>query len=253
MFPLNTRFFNLLLLSCLLYFSIVAAESHAPSKFHIVTCASRETKELQQLITSAQFHGMEVEVLGIGIPYAGNSRKFRSYLEYLDTVPENDIILFVDAYDVLILADEKTILETFHQMNAPFVISVETYCWPPELAKRYLSSPTLFKYINSGVYIGYAGYMKNLFKDLPVFYDYQSDQGVIARHYFLHRDAYRLDYHNEISLCLFDVDEFSIILDKSTKKGFFKLANKYPCIFHWNGPAKSRVKSFYQECYNYLF
>jgi len=231
--------------------SVCANNQAEPSKFHVVTCASHHTKNLEQLLVSARYNGLNVEVLGLGQPYKGNGRKFRYYLEYLQTVPENDIILFVDAYDVLILSDQKTILETFYKMNVPLLVSAETTCFPfRSLFNQYPPSSSRFKYLNSGGIIGYAGYMKNLFHDIPSFKDHQSDQGVLTKHFLSHRNAYRLDYNAEMFISLHEVARSELTYDKEKKKVFSLISSPCPCIIHGNGiPAKAH----YQEIYDALF
>lgn len=219
--------------------------------FRIVTCASKSTKNLEQLLVSAQYYGVDVEILGLGQPYKGNGRKFRYYLDYLKTVPDNDIILFIDAYDIIILADKKTILDTFYKMNVPILVAAEAYCFPfKNLANQFPRTPSRFKYLNCGGIIGYAGYMKKLFSDLPPFADHHSDQGVITKHYLSHLGAYQLDYNAEMFICLQDVFPNELICDPEKKKVYSRISAPYPCIVHGNGlPSKPHYQAIYDELF----
>lgn len=252
-FKLHTFFAFLATLSCTSIFANQYVDHYNPetSKFHVVTCASHPIPQLQQLLTSAHYNGIKVEVLGLGQPYQGNARKLRGYLQYLQTAPEKDIVMFVDAYDVLILADEKTILDRFHQLKVPFLISTDKYCYPlKELADQFPTTSSLFRYLNSGGFIGYAGYLKELFKDLPPFKDMQSDQAILTRHFLTHRDSYHLDYQNDIFISLNGIDPKLLKLDHERKKIYSLITESYPPIVHCDG---FMTKKLYQSFFDALF
>lgn len=45
--------------------------------------------------------------------------------EFLKTLPNNDIVIFVDGYDTKILKPLDNIVRDFEEMNAPIVVSSE--------------------------------------------------------------------------------------------------------------------------------
>lgn len=78
--------------------------------------ASEETENLAALRFSASLAGVELTVVGLGQPYADYSAKVHRYNEYLQgmvssrdavedssLVTEDDVIVMLDAYDVLLL------------------------------------------------------------------------------------------------------------------------------------------------------
>lgn len=86
-----------------------------------------------------------------------------SYLRGLDA---NDIILFTDAYDTMILNDSKLTINTFSKFEAPLIFSSEITCWPEErLASIYeiVNPLNRFKFLNSG---GFIGRVKNILEIL---------------------------------------------------------------------------------------
>lgn len=66
--------------------------------FHICTVASERTKELQQLLDSCAVHGVKIDILGLGQPWRGYSEKFLHVQNYLESLTDSDVCLFVDAY-----------------------------------------------------------------------------------------------------------------------------------------------------------
>ena len=218
-------------------------------KLHVCTNASHKTRALEQLLESCQVYGIHLDVLGLGEPFSFGKR-LSDYHKYLEGIPPKDVVLFIDAYDVLILADEKTILDKFFSMNAPFVISAETNCFPfAHFASFYPPSPTKFKYLNAGSYIGYAGHIKRIYEDLsPIPYDID-DQGLLSVYFLKHPEKFKLDYHCDLFLTLFQVAKRELVLDRQKKIVKLLTTKTKPCLIHGNGPAKV----LYQQIYDRLF
>lgn len=75
------------------------------------------------------------------------------------------ICYLLHSYDVIFLAPWQTIVEKFKETKAKVLFAAESFCWPDEeLKTKY---PPVEgdgqKYLNSGMFIGYAS---NLFKIL---------------------------------------------------------------------------------------
>ena len=68
------------------------------------------------------------------------------------------IIMFTDSYDVLLLGNQESILNTFHKFDANVVFGAEPFCWPDaSLKEQYPEvSEGEKRYLNSGGFIGYA-------------------------------------------------------------------------------------------------
>lgn len=73
-------------------------------KFHAITVANKWNQGISLLKRSAIRNGFDIEVLGLGESWEGNGKKFLILREYIKDLPDTDIIFFVDAYDVFILA-----------------------------------------------------------------------------------------------------------------------------------------------------
>lgn len=216
---------------------------------HVCTVASHHTRRLTQLLESCKRQGISLDILGMGKPFRGFTEKIIQVQEYLETLPDSDVVMFVDAYDVLILATGEHILDAFLSMNAPFIVSGEKICFPDkELACKYPKSPTPFAYINSGGYIGYVGYIKQLFKDFPSFKAEDDDQRLVTTNYLEHPDKYCIDYHCQIFLTTYDMRYDELDIDKKRGAVHNVVTHTTPCVIHGNSKSL-----WYQYIYNRLF
>ncbi|MCB1180777.1 MAG: glycosyltransferase family 2 protein [Chlamydiia bacterium] len=224
-------------------------KSHS-SKLHICTYASDLRPQLEQLKESCTYFGHDLIILGLDKPFSFG-QVMRDFREYLETIDPDDVVLFIDAYDILILADEKKILEKFAQFNAPCVCSTEVNCHPlPHFSYFYREeAPTKFKYLNSGAYMGYVSYMKEVFDAVSPIPDETDDQGLLSAFYLYHPTSLKLDYFGDLFLSLYLVEENEVELDSENRQAKCLITDRIPCVVHGNGPGKL----LYQHIYNELF
>lgn len=217
-------------------------------RLHVCTVATEKTKGLNQLLHSCAAHKIELEILGFGLPFSF-SQKIQCMQDYLETIPEGDIVLFLDGYDTLVLADEKAILGRFLALNIPLVVSAETFCHPFwHLAPHYPQTASgRFKYLNSGGYIGYAGYIKNILKEITPLPNTTDDQGILTVFYLYHPHLLALDHNCNLFLTLFQVEEDQICIQDEKVRCIE--TGTFPCIIHGNTISKW----LYQKIYDQIF
>lgn len=217
--------------------------------FHVCTIASDYTPELEQLLDSCQRYGVNIEILGLHQPYPNNCIKIKRVKDFIENLPDNDIVMLVDGYDVLFQASPEKILNLFFGMEVPFVIAVERLTWPYH-SKRSLfpPSPTSFKYINSGSYIGYVSHIKHIFSELKTKW-HNSDQGVFYNHFFDHPEQYTFDYHCQLFLAMSDMRKEELVFDDINNVVKCKETDTTPCIIH--GPGHYRA--LYQMAYDRFY
>ena len=143
-------------------------EEMSLSKLHVVCVATEVKPELKLLYSSALDLGAKMAVLGLGAPWRGLASKIDLLKEYLAEVPPTDLVLFVDAYDVLLLADAKLMIKRFNTLKAPVVFSAEYTCAPDKgLSLLYAHNTTMqFSYVNSGSYIGYVSNVRTMLDEV---------------------------------------------------------------------------------------
>jgi hypothetical protein len=91
--------------------------------------------------------------LGLGKPFKDTFSKLEALRECDFTVDE--IICFVDGYDVMQFGDLDEIETKFKMFNADLVVGSEIFCWPsPWMAHLFPEVPTKYRFPNSGMYMG---------------------------------------------------------------------------------------------------
>ena len=107
---------------------------------HVLTVATEENDGLSLLLRSAKKYGIKVDVLGLDekwdsgnkprLDYPGGGQKINILKNKLKTIPDEDVVIFVDAYDVIFNADLHEIIAKFDMLKAKMLFSAETVCWP---------------------------------------------------------------------------------------------------------------------------
>lgn len=237
---------SLFILIMTLWIGIGQAKEFPSNKLHVITVASTIDKRLVKLLNTCVWQGINIEILGAGEPYPGNGQKLVYIQEYARQLDPEDIILFVDAYDVLFIANEEKILEKFLAFNTSFLISAEQGCFPFSCLKsQYPETSSPFKYMNSGTFIGYAGFILKMLKDIDI-NPQVSDQGQLSKYLLSRLSLFSIDYFAEIFLCLFGVSEDDVVLDQEKKNLYCIPTQSFPCIVHANGKFFGEV---YQRTY----
>jgi hypothetical protein len=151
----------------------------------------------------------------------------------------DQIVLFVDAFDVLFATSTDDITRRYHQMadrtGKPIVMSAETMCSPHrERAADYPPVDTPYRYLNSGTYVGRAGALREL---LPSSIEHSiNDQAWFTDAYLSGDSPIHLDVNAEIFQCLTGVDaaDLTYVDGRWTNR----LTGTTPCIFHGNGAGR---------------
>lgn len=102
--------------------------------------------------------------IGLGKKYIDLFSKFEALKEYVETVDPQEILIFVDGYDVVQRRVDLMNFETkFIQMGADLVFSSEVYCWPnPWIAYQFPPGKGPYRYPNSGTFVGRAWAIKKM-------------------------------------------------------------------------------------------
>ena len=172
----------------------------------VVTVATEDGLPLRQLRATVESAGYLLVVLGLGKVYTNPGFKLDQVARFLDgriggsgggsdggggggggggangggawpVLEDDTLILFVDAYDVLLLPPAKTeLLARFASLNSPLVVSAENTCWPdvavslvwPPRPSSSSSSGTgdisLYQFANTGGYMGYAWALRRAYR-----------------------------------------------------------------------------------------
>ena len=187
--------------------------------------------------------------------------KFLAVYKYIEKLPDNEIIVFVDAFDVLPVNKvnkdrlEYAITSTFNLEKITF--NAEKLCWPnPNLAKYFNHIPGEWKYLNSGMYVAKVKklkpylhniietYIEKLPDNVAFSYTYAklnySDQHYCIKEYVKNNSLIDLDYNCNVFQTLFSGNIHSapyekLIIDKKKKIFYNPVTKTYPLLVHGNG------------------
>lgn len=224
------------------------------SELHVCTVASDYSKVIP-LLKSCKKHQLEMDVLGVNLPYKGNGQKLTYLRQYLENIPDDDIVLLVDGYDVLFLVDAETILNKFYTFNSRCVISAEMSLWPGQIRKyrnKFPKCDSPFKYLNAGSIMGYADTLKKILNSFNIIENF-SDQAQWIIYYVDHQDEITLDNNCELFLCLYQIKDKDLDIDQDAQTVKCNLTNTYPCLVHANGGISSTRFVLYNVIYGHFF
>jgi hypothetical protein len=221
------------------------------NKTHIVTICSDNNK-IRHLKRSAIYTNNDINYIIIN--WNGFIDKIIYMIDFIKTIPDNDIICFIDAYDVLVLDNVDKIYNKFINARCNILFSSELVCFPKMNSKKYeevykyIQVETNFKYLNSG---GYIGFKKNIYnmltsKSIPEIKkicEIGGDQNFFTQYFLENLDNIniKLDMNQYIfqSMCCVDFADFEF------QNGvlYNKILNTYPSFIHFNGFGDDEIKT----------
>lgn len=214
---------------------------------HIFTyCTNKEKVWL--LEKTAKIKNISLQIIcELQSEYKGFVSKILKTKQTISNLPKNDIICFVDAYDVLCFADsEKEIIDKFKSYDCDLLMGAETNSYPYGYEDKYPNTEhtTNYKYINSGGFIGYKSAVMEL-------YSWKSDDEIIEIckdggdqtyfiQYFLETKPgpgvkCKMDYNEKIFQNMFLVSWYDFIIQNG--RLYNTVLNEYPCFVHFNGSS----------------
>jgi hypothetical protein len=146
----------------------------------VVTVATHVDYYYPSMVSACERLRLNLVVLGMGEKWEGYFWKFTKMKEFLNKEDPNEIIIFIDAFDVIPLLSEKEIIKRFKTFNKPIVISTEESPNNIFMSIGYEDIFTKYDdvYLNSGAYMGYVKYLRKLFDIIKL--DTNDDQLAIC-------------------------------------------------------------------------
>lgn len=214
------------------------------TKIIYVTIGSDEQK-MEYLKKSSQIKDIDIHY--IIIKWKGFIDKIKYMIEFIKEYQDNDIICFIDAYDVIV-SNNKDIYQKFIDYNCNILFSTEFICFPYDNIEKYINSneKTNFKYLNSGGYIGYKKYLYEMListslEEIELLCKNGGDQNFFTQYYLNNKKNIKLDINQEIfqSMCCVNFYEFEF------HNGYLynKILETYPCFVHFNGFGDNDIKT----------
>lgn len=218
-----------------------------------ITVATEETDGYKRFMKSAKANNIEVKVLGMGEEwrggdvkrYPGGGHKI-NILKKETELHKNEtdlVLMFIDSYDVILLADPKLFLQKFLEFEANMVFSAEDFCWPDKLLKdQYPEVSHGKKYLCSGGFMGYSSVFHQIVADHAI-EDVEDDQLYYTKIFLdeQKRDKLKLKLDNKAKIFMNLNGAQDEVEVKFSGDKVWLANDKYitePLVVHGNGASK---------------
>lgn len=144
-------------------------------KLYVVTVATKKEGYYDALVESCQRNGLELVVLGYGKPWQGFAWRFLLVKDFMETIHNEDIVMFVDAYDMISTQPSEVVKQRFLSFNAPIVMSVENMkdrSFISTLMRNQVFGYCKKANVCGGAYMGYVYALKKLYSYLQEHFDH---------------------------------------------------------------------------------
>ena len=172
------------------------------SKLHIVTVSTESKYYFPYLIESCKKNNIELTVLGFGEKWQGFNWRFNLMREYLVTLPQDDIVCFVDGYDVICLRDLNELKDNFinikNRTNCKIIVGYDNIM--NKIAKFF----TLLYFtgeINAGTYIGTCKDILDILKNISDTDNSSDDQKLLNKYNNENKNIIYIDKEGELFGC----------------------------------------------------
>ena len=202
---------------------------------HLLTIATHSERYLPVLEQQSKDKDMQIVKLAEGKKYTGHFMKDLEVINYLKNpqINDQDIIIFVDGFDTLLLSGKEEIIEKFKTFNCDILLSVENV-GSLSFIHSAVFQKVKGKFINTGLYMGYAKALREFLQDMySQEFDKKSNQKTWAN-YLERKNDYsqiELDINSEIFLN-YSFTTTNKIISKNKR---VYLEDSIPCFIQGNG------------------
>uniref|UniRef100_A0A672JHV7 Procollagen-lysine,2-oxoglutarate 5-dioxygenase 1 n=1 Tax=Salarias fasciatus TaxID=181472 RepID=A0A672JHV7_SALFA len=221
----------------------------------VVTVATKETDGFRRFLRSAKHFNYSVKVLGQGLKWEGGDymsapgggQKVRLLKAALDQMKDEDqIILFIDSYDVIFASDPRELLKKFKQAKHKVVFSSESLIWPDRhLEDKHPHVREGNRFLGSGGFMGFLPNIKEMISNWTGA-DSDSDQLFFTRIYTDPAKRKSINITLDSKCRLFQnlhgaLDEVVLKFEDGRVRARNVLYDTLPVIVHGNGPTKLQI------------
>jgi hypothetical protein len=205
-----------------------------------------EEVSLKDLIESCKRFNVNLAVHGRGKTFDNTIFKLENILDYcINHTDEDDIIIYLDAYDTVLLSNQTEIISKFKIFDKKIVFCSHYICEPYEPIMDHFPrlDEDLPRFLNSGSMIGYSKYVQEGIED--IFGEYElvkkiygnmlamSDQFHWSLYYLKHKDLIGIDSRCNIFQELSGIGYSSLYW--SHGRWINQKTGTKPCILHGTG------------------
>lgn len=216
------------------------------NNLHIVTVATHSQYYFPYLVESCKRNGKELTVLGYGEKWKGFNWRFKLVLDYLNKLNGNDIVCFVDGYDVICTRNLNKLSDNFlklkNKYNCKIVVGEHKLIvnnrlkYVFNLLLNYYFGKCKNRLLNAGTYIGQVNDMLEILDKIYKLYPINNadDQRLLTKYCKLNPNNIYIDTENELFLTLeLSYQEIDQHLDFKDNKVYYQ--NNAPFFIHGVG------------------
>lgn len=227
-------------------------------KLQLVTVSNRKPSEsyycYDECFQSARNHGWEIQNICLDGEYKGLISKPKILKRRFEDGTINcDLLLFIDCWDVLFLRDPAMAIDCWQHYGGEILFNAEKNLFPrTDLLDRYPDLGTPYRFLNSGVFIGAAGSVYNLLKEMNLdsipddhqkngVWHHENDQAYFLEAFTTSQMDLSLDHNCILCQTLHGVDESEVEITRLDGELAIqnKLTNSFPVMAHANGGGKT--------------
>lgn len=213
---------------------------------HILTYATHNEKYFPHLANNK-----EIIFLGFGKKWDGFRDKVRSVMEYAKTCQSNELLLFIDGFDSIILSDSNKIEKRYHELQSKYDFDIvfskdsnANHKVTKMLQDKYFGTCNKL-HINSGLYMGSAASIIEFWSPFVNDKNIKHDNQIYATNQC--RTKYNLKMHidtnNEIFFNFSNGDEE---LFKYQNNKVFTESSKYDVLI-LSAPGKENIDTILEK------
>jgi hypothetical protein len=215
------------------------------SKIHLITVATHADGYFKWLQESCKRYNTELTVLGWSEKWKGYAWKFMLMIDHLNTVADDDIVCFIDAFDVILLRPLDEMIDYYRAIatmtNKRIVIACDRVKYQAlKVMADYIFDTCKDIAINTGTYIGYAKDVKNVLRQIMNnnMDETLDDQKLLTDYCIINPDIFYIDQDSIFFLTI--EHPLNNILDEHIKISDHKLyyMGTRPFFIHANGNGK---------------
>ena len=177
---------------------------------HIITVANQNKYYFDYLIESIEKNNGTLTVLGFGMEWKGFVWRFKLMKDHLLKLNKNDIVCFIDGFDVVCVNNINNIITKFNDIiNREKCKIITGFDNVPNKFIRlinsiYFSNKVNTKIINAGTYIGTVDDILDIFNSLNLnnLSDNMDDQVLLNNYYLTHMKDIYIDINAELFLTI---------------------------------------------------
>lgn len=175
----------------------------------LITYATHNSGYLSALKQSSKQNGFELKILGENTKWQGFMQKIIDITHFLKRQDKNEIVCFVDGFDVITLGTKDEFLQKFKSFNTDKVIfsaSKDNYFLRLIFGQvNPNDADDEYNRLCSGIYVGYCGKIVELFENICQLHKSNTDaddQEKLTKCYMNCKDCLLLDHENSLFYCV---------------------------------------------------